>query len=87
MQSKANKVSKVLIIDDEEKIKTLLSKIISLEGFEVLQAGDVRSGLKKLETFDIDVVICDVKLPDGNGVETSKTIKEKYPSTEIILLT
>ena len=80
-------MSKVLIIDDEEKIRTLLSKIISLEGFEVWQAGDIRSGLKKLETIDVDVVICDVKLPDGSGVETARIIKEKYPATEIILLT
>lgn len=80
-------MSKVLIIDDEEKIRTLLSKIISLEGFEVWQAGDIRSGLKKLETIDMDVVICDVKLPDGSGVETARIIKEKYPATEIILLT
>lgn len=80
-------MTKVLIIDDEEKIRTLLSKIISLEGFEVWQAGDIRSGLKKLETIDVDVVICDVKLPDGSGVDTARIIKEKYPATEIILLT
>lgn len=79
--------NKVLIIDDEEKIRTLLSKIISLEGFEVFQAGDLKNGLKKLETTDIDVVICDVKLPEANGIESTKTIKEKYPYTEIILLT
>lgn len=82
-----NEHSRILIIDDEEKIRTLLSKIISLEGFDVLQAGDIKSGFKKLETSDIDVVICDVKLPDGNGVETVKVIKEKYPAVEIILLT
>lgn len=80
-------MSRVLIIDDEEKIRTLLSKIISLEGYDVLQAGDIKSGLKKLETSDIDVVICDVKLPDGSGVDATKTIKEKYPFIEIILLT
>ena len=80
-------LNKVLIIDDEEKLRTLLSKIITLEGFEVLQACDAKSGLKKLETADVDVVICDVKLPDFSGVELSKTIKEKYPAIEIILLT
>lgn len=80
-------LNKVLIIDDEEKLRTLLSKIITLDGFEVLQAGDAKSGLKKLETADVDVVICDVKLPDFSGVELSKTIKEKYPAIEIILLT
>lgn len=80
-------MTKVLIIDDEEKIRILLSRIISLEGFEVLQAGDIKSGLKKLEAVDMDVVICDVKLPDGSGVEAAKTIKAKYPVIEIILLT
>ena len=80
-------MNKVLIIDDEEKLRTLLAKIISLEGFEVLQAGDVKKGLQKLENADVDVVICDFKLPDGTGVELSKTIKEKYPAIEIILLT
>ena len=77
----------VLIIDDEEKLRTLLSKIISLEGFEVAQAADIKSGLKKLALLDVDVVICDVKLPDGNGVDTVKVIKEKYPHVEVILLT
>ena len=80
-------MNKILIIDDEEKIRTLLAKIISLEGFEVLQAADARSGLKKLESAEIDVIICDVKLPDASGVDLSKDIKRKYPAIEIILLT
>ncbi|OCK51733.1 sigma-54-dependent Fis family transcriptional regulator [Chryseobacterium sp. CBo1] len=77
----------ILIIDDEEKIRSLLSRIISLEGFEVFEASNLKSGLKRLEVSDIDIVICDVKLPDGNGVEFSKIIKEKFPVTEVILLT
>jgi DNA-binding NtrC family response regulator len=80
-------LNKVLIIDDEEKLRKLLSKIISLEGFEVLDAGDAKTGLKKLETANIDVVICDVKLPDENGIELLKTIKKKHPYVEVILLT
>lgn len=77
----------VLIIDDEEKLRILLSKIITLEGFDVIQAGDCKHGLKKLEQQDIDVVICDVKLPDGSGVELTQQIKIKYPAIEVILLT
>jgi len=80
-------VNKILLIDDEEKLRKLLAKIINLEGFEVIEAADIKSGLKKLDIFDIDVVLCDVKLPDGNGVETAKLIKERYPIVEIILLT
>ncbi|HAF30655.1 MAG TPA: sigma-54-dependent Fis family transcriptional regulator [Bacteroidales bacterium] len=77
----------VLIIDDEDKLRNLLSKIISYEGFEVFQAENSKTALKKMEQFDIDVIICDVKLPDGNGVDLSKELKNKYPLTEIILLT
>lgn len=80
-------MKKILIIDDEEKLRTLLARIISLEGFEVIQANDCKSAFSKLEKSEIDIVLCDVKLPDGNGVELSKNIKEKYPLLEIILLT
>jgi len=80
-------VSKILIIDDEEKIRTLLSRIIELEGFEIFQASDLKNGKKRLENSDIDVVISDVKLPDGSGVDFSKNIKENYPWIEVILLT
>jgi DNA-binding NtrC family response regulator len=78
---------RVLLIDDEEKLRHLLARIISLEDFEVVQAGDCKTGLKKLDQSEIDVVLCDVKLPDGSGVDLVKTIREKYPVTEIILLT
>ena len=70
---------RVLIIDDEIKLRALLARIIGIEGFDVVEAGDCRTGLKKLETLNCDIVLCDVKLPDGSGVELVKTIKEKYP--------
>jgi hypothetical protein len=80
-------LKKILIIDDEEKLRSLMARIIGLENFEVFQAGDCKSGLKKLEQNPVDVVLCDVKLPDGNGVELTQIIKEKYPNVEVILLT
>jgi len=80
-------VKKVLIIDDEEKLRSLMARIITLEGFDVIEAGDCKSGLKKLEQNSIDVVLCDVKLPDGNGVDLTAIIKQKAPHAEVILLT
>jgi two-component system, NtrC family, response regulator len=80
-------LNKILIIDDEEKLRSLLSRIISLEGFTVLEAGTIKAGTKLLEKEKVDVVLCDVKLPDGNGVDFVKEIKPQYPSVEIILLT
>ena len=77
----------VLIIDDEEKLRSLLARIIKSEGFEVIEAFDCKSGLKKAETAEIDAVLCDVKLPDGNGIDLIKKIKEKNHEVEIILLT
>lgn len=81
------KLKKVLIVDDEEKLRNLLSRIITYEGFEVYQAGDCRTALKKMAEHDIDVVLCDVRLPDGDGVEFAGELKGKYPLSEIILLT
>lgn len=77
----------VLIVDDEEKIRTLLAKIIQLEGFQTLQAADGKAALHKLASAAVDVVVCDVKLPDIGGVELVKVIRQKYPVTEVILLT
>jgi two-component system NtrC family response regulator len=79
--------STVLIIDDEVKLRGLLSHIICLEGFQVLQAGDTQAGMKMLENEDVAVVLCDVKLPDGNGIDLTKAIKEKYLFIEVIVLT
>lgn len=80
-------MNKILIIDDEEKIRTLLSRIVGLEGFEVFQASDLKNAKKRLEVSEINVIISDVKLPDGSGVEFSKIIKDNYPASEVILLT
>ena len=78
---------KVLIIDDEEKLRKLLVRIISLEGYKVSEAGTLAAGEKAMACDDIDVIICDIKLPDGSGVAFTKEIKQKYPLTEVILLT
>ncbi|MVT08026.1 sigma-54-dependent transcriptional regulator [Chitinophaga tropicalis] len=77
----------ILIIDDEEKLRSLMKRIIALEGFNVLEAGNIKTAQKIVDREDVDVVLCDVKLPDGNGVEYAATLKEKYPSLEVILLT
>lgn len=80
-------MKKILIIDDEEKLRSLLARIIKLEGFMVTEAGTLKAGTRLLEKEPFDIILCDVKLPDGNGVDFVKEIKPKYPAVEIILLT
>ena len=77
----------VLIIDDEKKICSLLSRIIELEGFKTLQANTGKEGIKFLKSNDVSIVISDVKLPDVNGVALVKDIKAIKPYVEIINLT
>ncbi len=77
----------ILVIDDEESLRKLLSRIISLEGYKVSEAGSVKEGLRFLDQHETALVISDVKLPDGNGVDLTQTIKSKFPETEIIVLT
>lgn len=80
-------MSKILIIDDEVQIRTLLTRMMELEGYDVCQAGDCRAALKQLELQNPDVVLCDVFLPDGNGVDLVLAIKKAAPNVEVILLT
>ena len=80
-------MSKILVVDDEVQLRTLLSRMLELEGYEVCQAGDCRTALKQLEFQSPDVVLCDVFLPDGNGVDLVSSVKKTAPNVEIILLT
>lgn len=80
-------MTKILIIDDETQLRKLLARIISLEGYEVAEAGDCASGLRMLREWNPDVVLCDVKLPDGNGVDMVCKLKTASPTVEVILLT
>lgn len=78
---------KVLVIDDEDKLRNLLTRLISFEGYDVIEAENCKTALSKIEKHDVDVVLCDVKLPDGNGVDLISKLKTKSPFSEIIMLT
>lgn len=80
-------MSKILIVDDEPQIRSLLARMMELEGYEVCQASDCRAAIKQMDLQTPDVVLCDVFLPDGNGVDMVSTIKKANPNVEIILLT
>lgn len=77
----------VLIIDDEEKLRHLLKRIIGLEGFTVVEAATLKDAKNVLQKHAVDIVLCDVKLPDGNGVEFVSYLKLNHPVTPVIVLT
>ncbi|HVZ57510.1 MAG TPA: sigma-54 dependent transcriptional regulator [Chitinophagaceae bacterium] len=78
---------KVLIVDDEQTLRSLLKRIISLEGFAVQEAGSLAEAERLLREDPADVVLCDVKLPDGSGVDFVVRARTAFPQVEILLLT
>ena len=80
-------MNKILIIDDEPTIRMLLSRILELEGYETLKAKDRATARYTLKKQEVQVVLCDVFLPDGNGVEMVEELQALAPAAKIILLT
>ena len=80
-------MNKILLIDDEPTIRMLLSRILELEGYEVLKAKDRATALYILNKQEVQVVLCDVFLPDGNGVDMVRELQPLAPNAKIILLT
>ncbi|MDQ1090035.1 sigma-54 dependent transcriptional regulator [Siphonobacter sp. SORGH_AS_1065] len=80
--------TKILLVDDETRLRNLLARLLRLEEYEVLEAENIQSGLTLLQLHPtIKVVLLDVRLPDGNGLETVPKVKQINPSAEILLLT
>jgi DNA-binding NtrC family response regulator len=77
----------VLIVDDEEKVRKYLSRLLLKRGFLVSMACDGTEALQHLESTDADIVILDVLMPGPNGLEILPQIKALRPQTEVILLT
>ena len=80
-------MNRILIVDDEPAIRMLLSRILELEGYEVLKAKDRATALSVLGRQEVQVVLCDVFLPDGNGVDMVSELLQLAPMAKIILLT
>lgn len=80
-------MQRVLIVDDEELIRTSLQKAATEEGYEVFLAGNGKEGLSFVEKVDLDLVLLDLRLPDINGIEVLKKIKEIDEDLLVIIIT
>lgn len=76
---------RLLIVDDEEKIRTLIGKYASLEGYEVVEAEDGMTASSLLKTRDFDLVILDIMLPDIDGFSVCRELR-KEKNTPVIML-
>ena len=80
---------KILIVDDSVSIRKSVSFVLSNEGFEVIEAEDGLDGLKKSEANQCSLVITDINMPNMNGIELIKSLRQTiaYKFTPIIALT
>jgi DNA-binding response OmpR family regulator len=76
----------ILIIDDDKKLNKLLKEYFQKYGFQVASAVDPQSGMKAIRTTDPDLIILDIMLPEKDGFEVCKEIRQEY-SIPIIMLT
>jgi len=80
-------ISRVLVVDDEEEIRKILSRILEKEGFEVITAPDGQQALQRI-CFDApDIVLLDVRMPGLNGMEVLKKIKDIDDDMPVVLVT
>lgn len=77
----------ILVVDDESMMRSLLTKILSREGYNILTAEDGVQAMEMLGREKIDIVLSDIKMPRMNGFELLKHIKEEFPSTGVIIMT
>jgi DNA-binding NtrC family response regulator len=78
---------RVLIVDDEERFRTTLTKRLIERQLEVYNVGSGQEALAELKRKLYDVVVLDVKMPGLDGIETLSEIKKATPGVEVILLT
>jgi PAS domain S-box-containing protein len=78
---------KVLIIDDEEGIRNVLSITLTDAGYQTLTAGDGKRGIQLCQEKSPQIVITDIRMPGMNGIDVLKRIKEQDPDREVIVVT
>ncbi|MFH1117444.1 MAG: response regulator [Pseudomonadota bacterium] len=78
---------RVLIVDDEQRFRTTMSKLLGTRGLDAVTAGTGLDALDIMRGRSFDVAIVDVKMPEMNGVDLLSEMKEADPTIEVIIMT
>jgi CheY-like chemotaxis protein len=82
----ASRIRTVLLCEDEPLIQMVMVEMLKDLGIEAVEAGTAREALDALNA-DIDMLISDVRLPDGSGIDLAGKVREQYPDMPIIFAT
>lgn len=78
---------KILLVDDDEELSGILRSGLQSAQFHIETASSVDAALTFLETHHFDIVVCDVQMEPRGGLELLKIVRERYPATDVIMLT
>jgi DNA-binding NtrC family response regulator len=79
--------NKILVVDDEDALRTVLAAELEGEGYQVTTAADGQEAINILSSAGFDLILLDIKMPNVDGFEVLKLAKERHPATKIIMLT
>lgn len=78
---------RILLVDDEERFRTNLKKMLAAQGFEVTAVDSGEKALEEMARRVFDVILLDMRMPAMNGLEALAAMKEGHPDAEVIILT
>jgi DNA-binding NtrC family response regulator len=79
--------ARILVVDDERSIREFLTILLQQEDYEVVTAASVAEGIEELSRSQPDLVMCDLKLPDGTGLEVLQSARDRRIETPFIIIT
>jgi len=80
-------MARILVIDDESELRTLLSRIFDRQGHETTEAENGRDALRQLEASPgFDLIVTDLFMPEMDGIETLRHIKTRWPKAKVIVI-
>lgn len=80
-------ITRLLVVDDDHSFRTLVARALSDDGFEVHQAPDGARAVAEAGNHEFDVILLDVKMPDMDGIQTLRKLREESPSSDVLMLT
>jgi DNA-binding response OmpR family regulator len=86
-KSQAEAMARILVIDDDELLREFVQRALANAGFEVIPAGDGDEGLRIFTEMPVDLVVCDILMPNKDGLETIRAIRSISARLPIITMT
>jgi CheY-like chemotaxis protein len=77
----------ILVVDDDEGVRRVLGQWVLKLGYELTSANSAEAAIALLETTQVDVALCDVQMPDADGIWLANRMRERFPDVAIVLVT